>query len=1417
MTIEKRISKSILSMFLRSKCDRELFLSLHTEATLAANGMPAPLQARPGIGVLQTAGKDFEDERNEQLISAFGALAVYQPERAAATKPVAAPLATLLGRVSAAPSVVLQGKFEPAGFQRQAMSNIGLSHSFAQNTPPIAGLIPDILIVREPMPDDEEVAPNGSRKPIAIATEARRAVCVVDVKHTSEANPSYCAEVALYALMLSNWLVHENLHAHYYVTSRGYLWTRFKQGESALNALMASGATATPLAYLEALIADCEDANLRFYLPTVLHFFREDIPRVLAVGSATPDGWKRLEWHVDGRCSACDWLGHEKWASSKDKARITANPEHYCFSSAKQCGHLSQIAGLTRGARKTLQAHAIQTTTAAAASTHAHAAFQQHSHLKKECRRIPARAHALVSATTTIDSAAVLASLAPWPQFYASVAVNFDPSSGLLTGLSVTGRATAYVTGQSPRNFRSTAFLVDQKDLNAEWVALEGLLSHLSDIITQSEAFVTAAGKTPLTAQISFWEKRQYDELCAAMGRHLPRVFALSDRKTRALAWLFPADELLEKADGAVSPCVVFIDDIVRRVVFAPTPHVITLYDTAEVYHAGPSPVRQNDAFYREFLTNGIPRERIYEIWSNAAVIKRGSVTIPRGTVIHDFSSALDKQCQALSSIVEKLRSDFKDHLKANAPRLTLSVPQGARGVSFDGKLWAWWDELQHQTRKLESHQRLVLDAETLEAAYEAIRLTNGRATGAADCYEFDVLPGSTEAKLDDNEGFLALGKEGLSGLPLYRASDILKPSAPAYSGQDQTLKTPLWSSLSVELMSLDRSHRRAVIRLRNYREPRFFQYLVAHGTVDLLNDVFVTKGQSTFKWYEKSLSILRCIADPPIATPDAGAVRAMGYDRTRLPRPGSDPITPAARVLWQADVVNQQSVISAASAAAIADYAVSMHRLNPSQRDAVAHAAEKGLSIIWGPPGTGKTKTLAGFIHGLLHDAHANGKHLKLLVSGPTYKAVEELIHRVVRALDADASCPASIFVAYSRSHPATPVTSSQAHLRVESFNLEPSELPTQRCLSSMQNQHETTIVATSTMQAYKFADWICGRVVGGIFDVVIIDESSQVQVTQAISPIGTLKDTSRLVIAGDHLQLPPITALEAPAGSEYLVGSIQQYLLKRTFGRGLTACSLDENYRSAKDIVDYAKTIGYEQRLRSAYPDTALHPRLALSSVGLPAGLPPSDLWVEALRPERKVLTLLHNDELSSQGNAFEANMVASLTWILRNTMSQAVDGQGSVTHGVPSCAAFWDRCVGIVTPHRAQRALVIRALQKAFPADSVDAISAAVDTVEKFQGGERHTIIVAFGIGDADVIAGEEAFLMQLERTNVAISRAMAKCIVIMPMALAGHVPHDKRALQTAHAIKGYVDEFCNREIDGTIGVPGAARQAKLRYRG
>lgn len=143
------------------------------------------------------------------------------------------------------------------------------------------------------------------------------------------------------------------------------------------------------------------------------------------------------------------------------------------------------------------------------------------------------------------------------------------------------------------------------------------------------------------------------------------------------------------------------------------------------------------------------------------------------------------------------------------------------------------------------------------------------------------------------------------------------------------------------------------------------------------------------------------------------------------------------------------------------------------------------------------------------------------------------------------------------------------------------------------------------------------------------------------------------------------------------------------------------------------------------------------------------------------------------------------------------------------------FFASGIGIVTPHKAQKALVVRKLLELFPKANPKTVFESVDTVERFQGGERDTIIVSFGVGDTDIIEGEEEFLLQLERTNVAISRARAKCIVLMPKSLAYHLPTDQKAAETSIAIKSYLDEFCGNRKAVSIVLGADKRNAEVRW--
>lgn len=1400
-SIAKKISKTTLSMYLRTRCDKELYLSLHAKDTMGAAGLPEPVK-RPGIGLLSVQGKEFELERNDQLVKLFGASIVYKK---AANRYSDVDLESTLVNHLSSPSVILQAKFSIARHKDNTLANIGLSPADIRIVPEIADFIPDVLVVRDAKSSDFEVRPDGSRRKVDSMTEGRRGIEIFDIKHTSEANPSYCAEIAMYALMLANWIEDRpNLRDKYFVTTSAYLWTRFKQGDSEVERAGTSGIALSSALVYEALVKDSEDANLRFYLAAVRRFL-DDVVRVIRIGDSGSNGWEQLEWHVSGTCGSCDWLGDKRHLSKSSQLPVDTNPLHYCIPRARMTGHLSLVPGITRGAKKILQSHSLSDAVSFATAV-GHPALQEHTVLKRDARTWPKRTTAVLTATVSNDANSVIASLAGFANLQIFASVNFDSSAGLLTGLALSGFVTTYTSGQAPTRFQTIPFIVDQKTLNDEWIALEGFLTHIADCIQRSEGLV--AGST-LTGQIHFWEERQFKELCNALGRHLPRVLALSDRKAKALAWVFPPEDFIATPESLEASTVVIVDEIIRRMVFTPTPHVITLFDTAEVYPAGPVQTVR-DSYYREYLSNGIPRERIYELWSHAPQIKRGNTLLPRNTAISEYADALSKQSKALESICERLRRDYRGRFKAKATRIPSTIPQGARSVAFDAKLWIWWDSLEFNTAQLESHIRLSMEGERLEATYEAILMTNGRAVSVG-VYEYDVAKSSTEAKFKA-DSILTLGKVGRPGMPLEHLRDLIRPGAPVFQGDDNLLRMPIWSVLEARLIHFDRVAATAQVEFGCFHDPAIVPYIFANDAVGLLSDVFLmeNKRPSGFDWTRTSSKILKEVGNPSIATADINAANAMGI-KPSARKGGNSVVTPVARVLWEAPVLEQTVRVPPIEANAIANYAQYCNGLNASQTAAVQHAAERALSIIWGPPGTGKTNTLAAFLHGLAHDANAKQKALKVLVTGPTYKAVEEIMLRASGFVARDVSAKCKMFLAYSAQRTQLPAPTQATYRQ---FPLDTNDPDCQLCLGELKNGSGVVIIGTHIRQARRFSEWIhAGSTVQPVFDVVVIDESSQVPVSHALSAMGSLKQDGRLVVAGDHLQMPPITSLDSPTEASYLVGSIQTYLVER-FSPSTPKCILETNYRSSEDIVAFARTIGYPESLTSAFPDTSVS-YFSDPIPEYPPHLPWCSDFASILHSGHKAVALLHKDEVSSQGNMFEAKVIAGLVWLLRQSVSAELHGRGNVVHSRPTAEHFWGKCVGVVTPHRAQRALIIRELESLFPLEK-NLIDEAVDTVERFQGGERHTILVSFAVADMDIIGGEEAFLMQLERTNVAISRAMAKCIVVMPDTLAAYIPEDKRALATAFALKDYIEEFCNIRKDLTFVLGGIVRQGQVRYR-
>ncbi|MBF6544558.1 caspase, EACC1-associated type [Nocardia brasiliensis] len=252
------------------------------------------------------------------------------------------------------------------------------------------------------------------------------------------------------------------------------------------------------------------------------------------------------------------------------------------------------------------------------------------------------------------------------------------------------------------------------------------------------------------------------------------------------------------------------------------------------------------------------------------------------------------------------------------------------------------------------------------------------------------------------------------------------------------------------------------------------------------------------------------------------------------------------------------------------------------------------------------------------------------------------------------------------------------------------------------------------------------------GLFDLVIIDESSQCSIA-AVLPV--LLRAERALIIGDPLQLPHVAKL-APAtearirdehglDGDRLIDAHLNYRRDSAFHAFEHARSgsllLNEHYRCHPDIAGLADRIFYAPRGKplTILTDVAKHQRTNQPAVQ----------WIDEPGRARR-----------------DAN-----SWINEAEAERALRGVDFLRNALPAGAT-----IGVVTPFARQAALIRRKLR------GVESVR--VGTAHTFQGGECDAII--FSLVAADGIgSGALAFLdAQANLWNVAITRARAHLFIV-----------------------------------------------------
>lgn len=492
---------------------------------------------------------------------------------------------------------------------------------------------------------------------------------------------------------------------------------------------------------------------------------------------------------------------------------------------------------------------------------------------------------------------------------------------------------------------------------------------------------------------------------------------------------------------------------------------------------------------------------------------------------------------------------------------------------------------------------------------------------------------------------------------------------------------------------------------------------------------------------------------------------------------------------------------------------------MSAGQLAALEHIAtsKRGISVLWGPPGTGKTHVLALTILYLIEAAEEARQPVRILVTAVSHAAVENLLDAVCQLRKSKSGAgphgsavPVVKIAEYTDgSQYASCAACGSPALFKHSRRFCCSEcglFMQPKRNKFMVGQDESVVVGCTVFTL--LAE-------GGLkppssdqdrtdhrFDVVIIDEASQMPVwdaTVAMMRI-TRQAGGHVVLAGDHKQLPPILH------NDYRLGSAAARLgspvwksifdCVRQVQSDEVVCKLFENRRMSSALTLIPTTAGYYDKEYVASPcaahrcfelsctgndsfalvldtDTVESTRVyrAPSVNGIPSATRCVEVCMQALAAKGSAVVVRLEGQCGGDWMLAEGELVATFARLLRShytaERSAHATGVDGMADGMADATAFWnkDRRLAIVTPHNCQRLEVARR----FGDDH--GVRPRIDTVEKIQGQEADVVVCCYGLNDPEQLKAELGFLYDPLRLNVAITRARRKNILVVSDALLG----------------------------------------------
>ncbi len=485
-------------------------------------------------------------------------------------------------------------------------------------------------------------------------------------------------------------------------------------------------------------------------------------------------------------------------------------------------------------------------------------------------------------------------------------------------------------------------------------------------------------------------------------------------------------------------------------------------------------------------------------------------------------------------------------------------------------------------------------------------------------------------------------------------------------------------------------------------------------------------------------------------------------------------------------------------------------NEFNDKQESLFHDAFSSRISLLWGPPGTGKTTVLAGTILGWMEHYANAGQPLRIGIGSSNYNAIDNVLTEVLELLEkrsasaGDFACP--VRVARVRSDASAPPMTDQIE------DVPRTSVNAPAFVNAVKSDDAGIIVVGGTWQQLgKLAekDHQDNEPTAEWFDLMVIDEASQVPVAAASAYFLLLKSDAHVVLAGDDRQLGPIYGFQMKDSVQGLFDCIFSYM-KET--HGITPVQLKHNYRTNVEISAWPCKRFYNNEYEAFSPEKRLE--LAINIDGKPSDwpeqLPWSDEFLRILDPACPVVVISYSANTYTLSNPFEAQVISALTLLYKKLVDSQYD---DVTP-----QEFWTQKIGIVTPHRAQMASIRNLL--------VDAAGMTmdpppfVDTVDRFQGQERDLILSSYVVTDRDFVASEDAFILSPRRFNVTLTRARSKFVMLISDALLQYLPSDPDVARDAAHLQLFAEQYCSsmcKSIDLPFFERGALSTMKCKLRG